>query len=640
MRRYIALVCVLAATLAMGFARADSRLPVPEKNFLGTSVLPEGCTSEAGNPYETKQYLDEGWAPNTDGTVTRYATSACQRLHFSFGPIKVAPGQNDVLINPITVEKPGYDGYITRFRPDLVKADGSVPPIEQVHLHHGTWIQLTSYAGSGSQYKAGDQEVIDTRVYGSGPFFASGEEKTIGDFPRGYGFPVKATDHWDMLYMVHNATSSPAVVYITYDVDYVPATAVNHAGQPKMQEVYPVWLDVRPSSYPVFNVERYGVKGNFGAHGACSWPAQECASLNSWGMTEVGQGQPGNGVGKAWKFPSAGSKLGRIENFQGGTIVGLGGHLHPGGLTDEVDIQRGNDRVHIFTSEAKYWSHSDPTQVSAKRSEFSSWDFSMTVQGLPHWGVHVKPGDTIWLNATYDNTVQATYENMGIVVAFMAPDKPNGDRTAAALDVFDTAFTTDDSESCAGIGAFTADQPVTPVLCTHGGITHGAMPEASHFGGPDNAATATQWVAGPATTRVDIAAFKYVPGDLDTVTTLGVPKVALGSSITFVNEDAATNVYHSITSCKFPCNGPTGIDYPIANGESNLGHKIDFDSAELGYSPTWGPAKGQIGGSPQPSPDSIVHNLNVTASNGFTPGTYTYFCRIHPFMRGAFEVTA
>ena len=69
------------------------------------------------------------------------------------------------------------------------------------------------------------------------------------------------------------------------------------------------------------------------------------------------------------------------------------------------------------------------------------------------------------------------------------------------------------------------------------------------------------------------------------------------------------------------------------------GLKVDFDSNELGYSPSWGPAKGQIGYDGTFKPDGILGSLNVSAANGFASGIYTYFCRIHPFMRGAFEVT-
>ena len=76
--------------------------------------------------------------------------------------------------------------------------------------------------------------------------------------------------------------------------------------------------------------------------------------------------------------------------------------------------------------------------------------------------------------------------------------------------------------------------------------------------------------------------------------------------------------YHTITSCKAPCNRTTGIAYPIANGSRQ------FDSAELGYGPA--------GFTP-------ASNRNTWETPKNLPrGTYTYFCRIHPFMRGAFRV--
>src|SRR4029077_6619048 len=127
---------------------------------------------------------------------------ACQRLHFAIGPIAVKPGQNDVLLQPLTYEKPGYDGYITRFSPNLLRADGSVPPIEEIHLHHAVWFTATNASSSGqSQSMSGGQlGSLDLRNYGNGPSCAPGEEKTIFDSPRGYGIPVKGTDQWNLLY--------------------------------------------------------------------------------------------------------------------------------------------------------------------------------------------------------------------------------------------------------------------------------------------------------------------------------------------------------------------------------------------------------------------------------------------------------
>jgi plastocyanin len=102
------------------------------------------------------------------------------------------------------------------------------------------------------------------------------------------------------------------------------------------------------------------------------------------------------------------------------------------------------------------------------------------------------------------------------------------------------------------------------------------------------------------------------------------PVVKAGQSITFTNLDATPEInaqksaYHTITACKAPCTGTTGIAYPIANG------RVQFDSGELGYGPGYA---------------TPAENRNTWRTpRTLKAGTYTYFCRIHPFMRGSFRV--
>jgi len=127
---------------------------------------------------------------------------------------------------------------------------------------------------------------------------------------------------------------------------------------------------------------------------------------------------------------------------------------------------------------------------------------------------------------------------------------------------------------------------------------------------------------------VDISGFTYVPGDLSTIGTTGVPVTRLGQQLTFVNTDAAADVYHTVTTCAYPCAGATGLAFPLANGDTSAGRPLDFDSAQLGYGLP-------IGGASNRS----SWTLDVTGANGFRKGeTVTFFCRIHPYMRGAFQV--
>jgi hypothetical protein len=657
-RRWIivALLLAIAPALAVvldGPAGAQApRPPTPEPNFAGDVVSPRPCAYDTSDKLERRFYEVEGWsAPEYE----RYP-GACRRMRFSYGPIAVKPGQNDVLIGPVTIEKPNVDGYITRFKPNLVRADGTVPPVEQVHLHHGTWLSQPEY--------------------GSGPFFAAGEEKTIGPWPRGYGMPVKSTDTWLLLYMVHSAVAQPMETYITYEIDFIPKADGDRLG---LKPAYPVWLDVRPSGYPVFNVQRqFG-----GADGECTWPAEQCAELDPFGKQFVGQGQPGNGKGQDFQLPKTGESLGRIAKFTGGTLIGIGGHLHPGGLTNDIDLvrpggetvtrtirrkvrvrnrsrctrrrrgrcvrrvrpgqctrrnRRGRctrrvrrfrtvtrsrkvtervDRTRIYTGRAWYWNRADKTKPGGPPT---SWDFSMEVQGLPNWAVRVKPGDIIRSNATYETRLQASYENMGIAVALLAPDTPDGKPTAPGLNPFQAER--DNSKDCAS-GGVTGKQRR---LCTVGLPTHGHYPENGNYGGPSGA-----WDGRPGapTSNVAIANFVYAPGDLSTRSMTGVPQVKLGTNLRFTNTEGA-GIYHTITSCRFPCLGQTGAAFPLADGRTSQGRELDVDSAELGF------------GAPGISAPKqrLDWELPVTTEAGYRPGeTVTYFCRVHPFMRGAFEVT-
>src|SRR4051812_16913791 len=100
MRKRVVVLLVLALT-ALGLASAGAGVPVPDPNFAGT-VLPKPCTPDTTNPYEMDQARQEGW--DASKNYERYP-GACQRLKFVFGPIHVKPGQNDVLLEPITIQK-------------------------------------------------------------------------------------------------------------------------------------------------------------------------------------------------------------------------------------------------------------------------------------------------------------------------------------------------------------------------------------------------------------------------------------------------------------------------------------------------------------------------------------------------------
>ena len=277
------------------------------------------------------------------------------------------------------------------------------------------------------------------------------------------------------------------------------------------------------------------------------------------------------------------------------------------------------DTVRIYNGRPAYWNRQDPSKDGGPPT---SWDFSMRVLGEPYWGVQVKPGDILRSNATYDTSIQSTYENMGITVAYLAPNEPDGKPGVPGLDPFQVK--TDDSVGCQSGGL----RASPPKLCTIGYPTHGHYPENGHFGGASGAWPGAK--SGLPTSSVNVANFQYQPGDMSMISMTGVPTVKLGSDLHFTNLEGST-VYHTATSCAFPCLGPTGAAFPISDGTTSSGGKIDFDSSEMGVGlPAIGATK-----------QSLDYNLPVTPEHGFRSGDIvTYFCRIHPSMRGAFEVTS
>ena len=456
-----------------------------------------------------------------------------QHLHLKYGPIDIAPGQNSIEFRGNNI-KPSVPGYITRFKPDLVYADdGTVPPVDVIHLHHGVWL-INGY-----------------------PVFAAGEEKTIFNLPQGYGLHSDPSDVWVMNYMIHNLTPAPTKVYITYDVDYVPDTAPAAAGITPLKFH---WMDVSGiRAYPVFDA----YKGS-GSRGRFTFPDQARGAQKA----DIGPNHE-------WQ----------IDHDV--TLMWTSGHLHPGGLEDDMTVTRKGVTRTIFRSQAKYF---EPAGAV-------SWDVSMTAT-TPSWRIALQAGDVVKIHSVYDTKVASWYESMGIMYGWFADGHQPG-----AIDPFQT-------------------QPDVT-----GELTHGHLAENDNHGGqPDRSLPdARKMLSGVATTQVAIRSYVYGLGDRQLSGKKGRPPIVKrGRSITFTNYDATpatpaqTSAYHTITACRAPCTGSTGIAYPLANA------KVQFDSGELGYGPS--------GATP-------AANRNTWKTPKSLPvGTYTFFCRIHPFMRGSFRV--
>jgi len=465
---------------------------------------------------------------STKGNIKGVTYPGMQRIRYCFGPIDIQPGQNTINFR-VDKERPQVPGYITRFKPDLMRMDGSIPRVDILHLHHAVWL-INNY-----------------------PTFAAGEEKTIIQTPKGFGWAYKPTDSWFLNDMIHNLTRNPDKVYVVYDIDFVPSTSPAAA---TMKTVRTQWMDVAGlRAYPVFNSKRaYGTKGKFTFPDQA--PPQEMRK---------------RGGAQSWRVrrPS--------------TIVATAGHLHPGGLWTDLRITRNGVTKMLFRSKAKYWEPMGKV----------SWNVAMTATPK-NWRIKVQPGDVISTRATYDTSKISTYEDMGIM-----PFEIYNGVNAGGVDPFESKYP------------------------TRGKVTHGELPKNSNSGGERTAIRDPRKLkAKPATGPIDIKDFYYSAGDLNKARKPKLPLVQKGQSLTFVNEDASGpyKIQHTITACAAPCNGRTGVAFPLANG------KFDFDSTTLGFGPPFATA---------------ASNTDTWSTPSDLPvGTYTYFCRIHPFMRGAFRVGA
>jgi plastocyanin len=312
----------------------------------------------------------------------------------------------------------------------------------------------------------------------------------------------------------------------------------------------------------------------------------DVAGIRPYPVFDVKQGTGNNGK---FTFPAqaAGAeraKIGRAQKSrvrQDMTLLNTAGHLHPGGLYTDLNATRDGRRINLFRSEAEYY---EPAGAV-------SWDVAMTGT-RPDWRPVLRAGDRLSISATYDSARASWYESMGIMVVFYADGaRPEG------------------------------TDPFAQGINARGTVTHGHLAENDSHGGLESILpNARELLGTPAGGKaINIKGFLYGKGDLVRGDT-SIPTVRRGRSLTFKNLDDSKTIWHTITECRRPCDREAGIAYPLANG------KADFDSGELGTDPA---------------------RRGFTASSGkvswktpknLSPGTYTYFCRIHPFMRGAFRV--
>ena len=125
------------------------------------------------------------------------------------------------------------------------------------------------------------------------------------------------------------------------------------------------------------------------------------------------------------------------------TLIGTVGHLHPGGLSTGLRVERAGRHTKVFTLRAHYY---EPAGAV-------SWDVAMGATPA-NWRVKLQAGDELSVHATYDVGRADWYEVMGIM----------------PVAVYDGA-------NVGGEDAFSSQIPQQGVL------THGHLAENRNHGG-------------------------------------------------------------------------------------------------------------------------------------------------------------
>ena len=549
---------------------------------------PQSSPAAGGGATKAILRRSDRYVPKPPGTKSNYT--------WYFGPYTIGPGQD---MNRADIELPAQNGYMVSVEPSMRRVeDLSEPSHMDGHIHHAHWFAADP-GNEEDNYTGGNTEWV----------FGNGDEETRGDFqertdadPNGpvYGQYIQQGNPQLMIYMLHNKTAAPLEVYIVLDVTFIHGTPE--------QLKQSTGRDHNDVSGILFG-ETYDVPRDPAGDGVHEYALE--------------------------------NEEGRVEEWVStvdGTIIGMGGHLHQGGLSLKVENYGREDDP--CPDDGKGYGGTtllDSDSVPRRGPVGMTEDFQMEVTH-PGFRAPIRKGDRLRISATYENKDHAWYdvmEHLGIYVDEQQP--PEGKCTSKVIGVPQEAqqsterrVETKRVRRCGGkprrcrwkIVRTRVKREVTtlPIDPTEGVFNRPWRFQPDPLCGPEWGRPCELPENGEPrrvpTDRVTIANFAYVPGNR-TAGSSDPGEIAVikqGQSLQFFNTDQTANIRHSVTTCPWPCNGPYLGNYPKPDGR--------WDSGTLGYDAV-------DGGSPDP---------RSSTPPDLPKGRYSYFCRIHPWMRGAFEV--
>lgn len=531
-------------------------------------------------------------------------------MRLLYGPFTIPPGQDN---NRITIDVPVHDGFLTTVAPTLYDVEtGATPSNQEVHIHHAHW------------FRASDDPSDEYYTANLAWVFGTGEERTKGGFnarsdvdPEGprYGIYIGSAEPQALIYMLHNKLDQAINLYVALDVDFVYGSA----DEIQAADGCPALID-----------------------GEVCRAGETFHNVNGklWGTTFDVPRQPviegGDGwyvhpidIPEDWSSRRATDDLGRYFVAPAdGTLVGTAGHLHPNGK--EVIIANLGPADSGCEADIDGDGLPGTTLLRSQKIEqvpeafpgSEEYQMGVTKDGFR---APIRAGDRITQFAVYANDEHATYEAMSFAGLYVDRQQPPEPREGGC--------------TVENTGPYLLEgDPIG------GDPTEGVWNREWTYEAPDHCGVDIGWPAcerelaelptgvEQVTDTVHIAGFLYVPGDQSLSGDMGAPlRVTKGDTIRFVNEDVGAGIRHTVTSCKFPCNGKYVANYPHPDG--------DFDSGKMGNLDPIDGGGVQTGGDPLgfslADDTSPVWDLDTSE---LEPGLYSYYCRIHPWMRGWIEV--
>lgn len=356
-------------------------------------------------------------APAGGGAVTQ--------LTFKVGPFTLDPvgSPNDESDSAGLVPRPPGAFAIKSATFDLVDENGVGIGRHDVHLHHFVIASLNHEDAA-----CPDRKVFGMKVQ---PIIGSGMERTPIALPDPYAIKVDNTDQWGAQWHLMNMSNVKRKFWVKYTLGIqTGATADN------TRYVIPFWAD-----------------------------SNACPAGTTWKVP--GNGGP-NGVEvrtKQWAMP-----------FDG-YLVGIGGHLHDGGLSI---LTRHEDNTFICENEATY-----------------AGGMLDKISGCPMHDTF-KKGEKLSVSSTYDNSGPHP-DVMGIAVMFLWPGDqgPAPAAVPSSTSTSTTAVSTTSSTSSTSTSSSSSSSTSSTSTSTSVNSTTTTAPGSSSVLGTNDAAPARPILVSP-----------------------------------------------------------------------------------------------------------------------------------------------